>query len=81
VSAVPRNAFAKIFAVSAGCLAGGAIGVFGVIAAYVLPYRQYLDAGMLKVNTEARYTGSWLRQLVGRRPAGIFSRCSRRCCW
>jgi beta-exotoxin I transport system permease protein len=52
VSAVLRNVFAKTLWDQRRSLLWWSLGLLAVVAIYVLPYRTYLDSGMLRVNTD-----------------------------
>jgi beta-exotoxin I transport system permease protein len=53
VSLVLRNVFAKTVRDQRRSLGWWSLGLVAVIAVYVLPYRQYLDSGVLSVNTDS----------------------------
>jgi ABC-2 type transport system permease protein len=52
VNAVLRNVFAKTLRDQRRSLLWWSLGLAAVIAVYVLPYRQYLDSGVLSANTD-----------------------------
>jgi ABC-2 type transport system permease protein len=52
VSLVLRNVFAKTLRDQRRSLGWWSLGLVAVVAVYVLPYRQFLDSGMLDNNTD-----------------------------
>jgi hypothetical protein len=74
---VLRNVFAKTLRDQRRSLGWWSLGLVAVVAVYVLPYRQFLDSGMLDNNTTRPSTRPWV--MTTRPPATCGAPCSR--CW